>query len=602
MLRFREMTLGQRDDGAKTVEASISSDAPVYRQGLGMERLLHTSDAIDLSRAPLPLLSSHNRSETPVGIVEDLRIADGKLRGRLRFGESTRAKEAWADVKAGVLRSVSIGYEIHDGHFDGEEYLVTDWAPFEVSLVSVPADNSVGIGRSYGDTHVMQNQTSTNDDTGRQALSRSQRRAAARDEQDSRSAANEMYALAEQLGISTERVRGFVGERGFDMDGFRAFALRSMRDNGALRASEESELDLSRRELEQYSFVRAIRSQIDPEYARQEGGFELECSREIAKQRGRDPSGLFVPPDVIFGRRDLTVGSPTGGGYLKPTDHLAEGFVDILRNKSHILGAGVTELKDLRGDVVIPTKVGAATASWVDEGSSPPQSDMSVGQIAMAPKSIAGFTVYTRKMMKQSSPDVEMLVRRDLADSLAVELDRTAIAGNGVGAQPLGVINTTGVASVSIGANGGAPTWDHVLDLEQALAGANADGGLLAYLGSTAIRRKLKGTLKVPADAGAGFCWENGRESGEGLMNGYRALASNNVPSNLSKGSGTSLSALIFGNWADLIIGFWGGLDILVDPYTLATSGGYQVVAMMDCDIAVRRVQSFAAITDAVTT
>lgn len=603
MLHFREMLLEQRDGESRTVEASLSSEAPVYRPGLGDEKLMHTVAAVDLSRAPLPLLTSHNRSETPVGVVENLRLAAGKLRGTLRFGESARAKELLADVKAGVLRSLSIGYEILEGRSVGDEYHVTKWRPYEASLVAVPADPSVGIGRSYGDLHFMENITEHGEDQG-QHLSRSQRRAAHRAEDQSREAATEVYALAEQLGISNAQVRSFADIHGHDLDAFRAHALKLVgrMGGGSLRPSEEPEIGLTKREAERFSFVRAIRAQIDPEFARREAGFELECSRAYAKLRGREAQGIGIPPDVLHARRDLTVGSPAGGGYLKPTDHLAEGFIDVLRAKAQVFGLGATQLTGLRGDVQIPKKTGAAGASWVDEGSAAPQSDMAVGQVALAPKTVAGHTVFTRKMMLQASPDIEMLVRLDLADSLGVEMDRAAIAGSGSGSEPTGILNIVGVGSVAIGTNGGAPTWDHVLDLEQALAGVNADTGLLAYLGSTAIRRKLKGTLKVTADAGAGFCWENGREPGEGVMNGYRALASNNVPSNLTKGTGTSLSALVFGNWSDLVVGIWGGLDLLVDPYSLATSGGYRVVAMLDCDIAVRRVQSFATITDAVTT
>lgn len=600
MIHYRALLLEKLNDTDRTVEASLSSETPVFRPGLGREILSHAPGAIDLSRAPIPVLTSHKRDETPVGVVENLRVAGGKLRGTLRLGSSQRAKEVWEDIKAGVLRNISVGYSIIKGAAKGDDYLVSLWQLLEVSLVAVPADPTVGIGRSFVQGTTMEN---TQTIELEQHISRSQRRAAARSEEENRDAASQIYAFAEQFKIPSQKVNSFIQERGFDVDAFRGFVLNNIRDTGSIRPHESPEIGMSRHEARQFSFVKAILAKVAPSYGQRNCGLEIEASRAVAQQLGREPQGIFVPSEVLMSR-DLTVGTPAAGGYLRPTDHYAEGFIDILRNSTHVINLGATELNELRGDVSIPSQTGSATGYWLEEGQAPTESNLQFGQVLIKPKTVGGFVDYSRKMMLQASPDIEMLVRRDLAGVIAVEVDRVAINGSGSGAEPLGILNTSGVGSVAIGANGGAPTWSHMLQLEEALATSNADVGSIGYLTNPKVRRKLKETTKVSADAGAGFIWEAapGDALGFGRINGYRAAASNNVSSSLTKGTANGVcSAIILGNWADLVIGRWGALDLLVDPYTLGASGGVRVVALLDCDMALRRAASFAVIKDALT-
>ncbi len=600
MLHYRALQLENPNDADRTVEASLSSETPYFRNGVGNEILSHAPGAIDLSRSPLPVLTSHNSSETPVAIVENLRVSGGKLRGVLRFGASQRALEVWKDVQAGVLRNTSVGYQIITGTAKGKDYLVSRWMPYEVSLVSVPADVTVGIGRSFNEGNPMetnQEQASGNN------MSRSQRRALSHVDEENRDNTKEILATAVQFKIPTRQVIDFMDEHGTNVERFRKFVLSNIKGNGAIRVSESPEIGLTQHEAGQFSFVKAIQAKLDPSWGQRYAGFEMEASRAVAAKIGREPQGIFVPPEVMMSR-DLAVGTPSTGGYLRPTEHLAEGFIDLLRKRALVIAMGATQIHDLRGQLSIPSQVSSGTAYWVAEGSSPTESGMAFGQVLLEPKTIGGWTDYTRKMVLQASPDIENLVRRDLASIIAVELDRTAINGSGSGAEPLGVLNTTGIGNVTIGTDGGAPTWAHMLALEEALATVNADVGSVGYITNPKVRRKLKGTTKASTDSGAGFVWDSstGDEAGFGRINGYRAASSNNVPSNLVKGSsGSVCSSIVIGNWADLVVGHWGALDILVDQYSLATSGGFRVVALLDCDIGVRRAASFAAIKDALT-
>jgi HK97 family phage major capsid protein len=205
----------------------------------------------------------------------------------------------------------------------------------------------------------------------------------------------------------------------------------------------------------------------------------------------------------------------------------------------------------------------------------------------------------SRRLLIQSSVDVEALIQRDLAAGLAVAIEAAAINGTSTSSQPTGILNTSGIGTSTGGANGAAPTWANIVALESELGIDNADIGALAYLTNARVRGKLKQTTKSTS-AVTGFVWDDG----EFPLNGYRAAVTSNVPSNITKGTTTgSLSAIIFGNFSDLLLGFWGnGIDILVDPYTGSSAGTVRIRSLADVDVAVRHAESFAAMPDALTT
>lgn len=443
--------------------------------------------------------------------------------------------------------------------------------------------------------------TVTENDT----LSRSQRRSSNFAALDERERVQEIAAIGQQFNLQNEANRAIADGTG--IDAFRTLAMSRLRDSGAMRAAESPEIGLTHREIEQFSFVKAIMAQIDPANHAHRAGFEMEASRALAQKLRRDPRGIYVPGEVLryqrANTRDLVAGTPAYGGNLVATEHHADSFITLLRNRSHVINLGATTIGDLVGNVSIPSQVGAASAFWVAEGGAPTESVQTFGQVPLTPKTVGAFTDFTRRMLLQATPDIESVVRADLAGIIGVEVDRVAIAGSGLNDEPRGILNASGIGSVEIGTNGGAITWAHVLQMEEAIANANADEGALAYMTNNKARRALKGTTKVSGDAGAGFIWsDEARDAaGYGTLNGYRSAASNNVPSNFTKGTGTNLSAMIFGNWADVLIGQWGGLDILVDKITNGTSGGTRVIALLDMDIAIRRVTSFAAVKDATT-
>jgi len=415
-------------------------------------------------------------------------------------------------------------------------------------------------------------------------------------------------AFKESRDLTTEERASFDAAMqsadGLQADIRRLSALKE--ENGRLLDSAgrlvqpQTNLDLSETERKGYSLFRAIRAMADQKTGKQnawaQAGFEQEASREIAKRLGMEPKGLFVPFDVQSEKRDQVVGTPTAGGNLVGTDLMASSFIELLRNRMVVQQAGARVMNGLTGNVAIPRQTSGASAYWVAESGSPTESQAAFDQVTMTPKTMGSFVDIARRLILQSSVDAERFVREDIAAAIAREADRVGLHGSGSGNEPRGVANVSGINAVVGGTNGAAPTWPLMVKLETEVAADNADLGALAYVTNTKVRGKLKETEKF---AGGGReIWQDGATP----LNGYAAYVSNQVLSNLTKGSSSGVcSAIFFANWADLIYGNWGVMDVLVDPYTGGTSGTLRVISLVDMDVIVRHQESFCLMADALT-
>lgn len=371
-------------------------------------------------------------------------------------------------------------------------------------------------------------------------------------------------------------------------------SLEAAMQASAGRALPAAAIGMTQREVQQYSLIRAINASAKNDWRGAE--LEKEASDAVAKSLGREARGFFVPFEWQMERRDMTT-TDAAGGYTIATNLLAQSFIELLRNRMVVRAAGATVLSGLVGDVAIPKQTGGATAYWVAENVAPTESTPATGQVTLAPKTVGAYVDISRKLLKQSSLDIEAFVRNDLASTLALAIDAAALHGSGAGSEPTGIAAVSGIGSVVGGAQGAAPDWADIIDLETAVAQDNADIGRVAYMTNAKVRGKLKQTAKVGSTDSVRI-WS---EDNQAPLNGYPAWVTNQVSSTLTKGTVTTCSAIFFGNWADLIIGTWGTLDLMADPYTASTTGAVRVVALQDVDIAVRHEESFAAMLDALT-
>lgn len=633
---------------ARTVELSFASEEP-YARWWGVEILSMDRGAVRMGRlsgGQHPLLVDHERGDQ-VGVVERAWIGDDrKARAIVRFGRSARAEEIFRDVQDGIRALVSVGYRIHDAKLTrtndagDDEYLVTDWEPYEVSIVSIPADPTVGVGRGLDRAAMRSLFTSSDRSAIPQQKEHSMPDPIAEQDKPGQTADPKDHLKAAQTGATAERQRmrdiTALGKKfsrsqadidkaiddGVSYDAFREATFAGLEQSGALRLAEPSTIGMGKKEVQAFRMTNVLAAAMFPtdESVRKMAAFELEACRAAADRRVDTPAersgALCIPLDVLTApldmrasdaeaaaqmaiqramRRDLNAGTPGAGGNLIATTLMSSSFIDLLVNQLSVMQMGVTMMPGLVGNIAIPRATGGTTGYWVGEAQAPTESQPSFDQIGMTPKTVGAFCDYTRRLLLQSSIAVEAFLRMDIARTLALMIDRGALMGSGSGAEVRGLLNTAGIGSVVGGVNGAAPTWDHIVELETQLANVNASGGSLGYVTNSKVRGKLKRTQQ--------FGGTNGRAIWDGPeVNGTRAVVSNQIPSNLTKGTSAGLcSAIAYGNWSDLLIGLWGGLDIAVDPYTHSTTGTKRIVALQDIDVLVRQPQSFSVMLDALT-
>jgi HK97 family phage major capsid protein len=320
-----------------------------------------------------------------------------------------------------------------------------------------------------------------------------------------------------------------------------------------------------------------------------------------AREAGLNSTGNITIPKMFVrgvGRkenRDLVVGTTTLGGFTVATE--VGDLIPFLNPRLVTEALGATYLTGLSSNIDFPRNDSASAAAWEGENTANDETSPTFDRIQLSPNRLGAFTDISKQLLVQSTVDIENFVRNSLSVALANALDTAAINGSGQSNQPLGILNTAGIGSVSLGTDGGSPNFKAIVDLETEIAAANADFGTMAYLTTPGVRGFLKTAEK--ATNTAQFVYMDSTVPGEGMLNGYRTRVSTLVPSNLTKGNGSNLHSIIFGDFSALIIGQWAGIDLVVDPYTSAKNALVTLVVNSWWDVAVRHAASFAAIKDA---
>ena len=595
-LQTRELTIDKVDKKKREIHVSFSSDAKI-RKYWGYEILDHTPSSVRLERLntnSAPFLVNHDRGQH-IGIVVKGWIDEAENKGRaiVRVGKSDYAEEIFQDVLDEIRTTISFSYHVHKAVLEEEDadgldtYRATDWEPVEISLESVPADISVGVGRAAD-----LKKTETN----KQGFIQMKQKTKVADENnkpdvvnvdDIRSQLtaelNQRYAEITQIGEDfnmAEEAREAI-QKNLSVDQFRQKAMEKLKTEKAIDTKKYT-VDLTEKEARNYSILKMINAQLSGDH--RGCGLEIEVSNELAKRMKQKPEGFYVPHDMlvrvgqvygIFNQsRDITAGGT--GSNLIGTDHQPQSFIELLRAKAVLTRLGAMILSGLTGDISIPKQTGAATAYWGTEGFTPTESTPTFGALNMSPKFVSAFVDYSRKMLLQGSPSVEGLVILDLLRVVTLAIDNQGIQGDGTGGTPTGIINTSGVGAVT----GTSLGWSGVLEFETDVTEANGDGERLDWLCRPSVRGILKQRVKV---AGHPEYLMQGRE-----MNGYNVTASTQVPA----------SHLIFGDFSQVILGLWGVLDIMVNKYTGADEGNTRIHAYQAADVGVRQAAAFSVSTN----
>ncbi len=610
----------------RTVELAFASEQP-YERYWGIEILDCSAPAMRLGRMTTgaPLLADHDTADV-IGVVESVTLgADRVARAVVRFGKSTRAQEVFQDVVDGIRRNVSVGYMIHKATLvnsvDGlDTYRVTDWEPFEVSLVSVPADASVGVGRSLASAEQKSVCVSINvevelDDDALDALEDATE--ATDPMADPMAATSAMPAATDPSGYDAARAKPTpitstpkgrtmsdiqaTAERnhaleisklaatiagagdlalksiqaGHTVEQFQAEVLRNL----ATKPLPTADIGLTVKDGQRYSVLRAIRALTDKDWTH--AGFERECHNSILKRAGMAEApnnGFFVPYEVQ--KRDMTAGTANAGGVLVATDNLASSFIDLLRNRAVVAQLGATMLSGLQGNVTIPRQTAGGTAYWLtNETTGITESQQTLGQLSLTPKNVGAYTEISRQLMMQSSPAADMLVMNDLSKVLALAIDLAALEGSGASGQPTGISNTASIGSVS----GTSLAYAGILEFQTDVAGSNALTANCAYVTTPTVAALLAGRQRFTSTDTP--LWTGNVLDGN--MSGFRAMSTVQV----------TAASMVFGDFSQVVIGEWGMLELALNPYANFATAITGVRAIQTVDVGVRYAGAFSRAT-----
>jgi len=583
-IEYRTVTLSRSqhiDEEKRTVRMGVSSEEPVERS-FGKEVLSHKAEDINMSfiqSKTAPLLLDHDMTKQ-IGVIEEFRLDEEAKRttALVRFGKSDLAREVFQDVVDGIRLNVSLGYRIDKMERvekDDETYYRAAFTPMEVSMVSIPADQSrlVGVGRSQTKQTISHKEEKEMEEKNEINLDEVKSQAFVEAQADFKRNSKEIIDLAKRhnkADLGNQAIQD-----GLSVEEFRGMLLENISNDKPLETP--SEIGLDKQEIRRFSILRAIRAMANPtdRKLQEEAAFEFECSEAAGKIYGKTAQGVLLPPEVLanWGQRDMNASDDSN---LIGQDFRAGDFIDVLRNNSAVMPLA-TMLNGLSGDVKIPKKTAASAAAFISsEGGAAGESEMTIGSVTMSPKTLGAFTDVTRQLMIQSSLDVENLIRNDLAAAMAIAIDDAALEGSGSSGNPTGITNTTGINTVSL-SSAAAPTFAEIVSMESSLSVDNALLGDLSYI----VHPTNAGTLKTTEKASntAQFVLTNGE------MNGYPVVVSPQITAN----------NYVFGNFNDLLVGMFGGLDLVVDPFTNSTSGTVRVVALQSVDVAVRHAVSFCA-------
>lgn len=592
-----------------------------------IEELDMSERAVDLSRlmSGAPVLNSHARQQLSdvLGVVERAWLQDGRGWADLRFSERAEVEPYWVDVRDGIIRQVSVGYEVlemREGPKDKETgyrvMRVTRWQPFEVSMVAVGADPEASTRaepeKSRACTVYLAAEapaeTPTAAPSALQGARKMEQQEGAVDKaadikvidspkphrpvaelEQQRKKAIENLCRANNLDV---RYASRWISAGTSLEDVSEEILKVLEERGKDNPAAVADIGMTAREVEQFSLFRMISAIQSKDFSK--AGFEKRCHEAVAAQvmqklgRGASAEGnFFVPAEVLKAqtsrRRDLTAIPGSAGGFLVETANVS--FIELLRNRSVLFNMGARRLSGLTGNVAVPKQTGAATANWMsgetDAGLA--YSDQVFGQLALTPKTVVAGTKISRQLQLQSDPSAESIVMMDLAAQVSLAMDSAGLVGTGP-ASPVGIINTAGIG----GFTGTNITYALLLNSQEDLALANTLSESCGYVSHPTATTVLM-TKSRFANTDTPL-WEGNMLNGTCI--GFRGMTSNQMPA----------SRVLFGDFSQVIVGEWGVLELAVNPTENFLAGIIGLRAMYSCDIGVRYPAAFSYASNDVTT
>lgn len=607
---FTLETKGEGENEEKVVRVSVSSEAPYFRQWMwdartkdwvhGYEVLGHADGEVDFTRMKDGLVIQDTHFGDQIGLIRNPEIKDGKIGGVIEFCCGERAQEIKKDALAGLRRNMSVGYRVMEYKLVGEAedgepiYRAVKWMPHEASFVNTPADTEVGVGRSL-----------ENNAAAVSAAHKERKANMPTETKAELTPANvvECFRLAKAANADTGVVDELI-KSGKSFDEIRGELLGKVEAYHKELAAKKPDMPAStkgaevvdegtRKEIvKKYNLGNVLRALAG---AKVDIGYEREISAEMEAKTGRKAQGIIIP-DFVRAAGSETFGTPhtgtlTGvggdGKYTIATNLLSGSFIDALRDALVLSGAGMQTLTGLVGDIAIP-KGGKVQAAWIsNEDGDATKTNPTMGQVTATPHTCGAYVDMTRKLLLQSSIDVQAFCTKELVYALAHAMEEAAFNGAGTNGVPKGLFSQI---TQAVSFTAGAPTKAKILEMITKIDEANGNLGTMKFIGRPSVWGLLGGTLDYTTITGTGGA-VGGVTSGKYLLDtatntveGYGFIKSNIAPA----------KSLVFGDFSQLMLCLWSGTDIVVDPYSNATKGALRVVALQDADIIVRQPEAFS--------
>lgn len=608
--RSAQLSRAEADEQNRTVIVAFSSEQSVQRS-FGLEVLSHNPIDVDLSflaSGRAPLLLEHER-EDQIGVVESATIDQDKVgRAVIRFSKGKEGDEVFQDVLDGIRSNISVGYKITGQRIEDTpngKVVYCQWTPVEISVVSIPADQTVGVGRA-ADEVATESQSINNNENGSQSVNETIGSQSEQTTSDSQ-IANEVTTEAEIADLtntaqrsdqsikgkntmtietqfdadsirSAERARvseitsiakrfdaedvatQFVAD-GRSVDEFRAAVLEKMSKAPAVRST--ATIGLPDKEAQEYSLGRAIAALVSGDWS--EAGYELECSRAAAKAQGKlqTRSNLFVPAEVLT--RSAGANAVTAAGNPSLVNRTKVGFMDVLFNNTIAQRLGVQYMTGLNGVIELPKFTSAVQARFVDEGQDGTIDAITSGVVELKPRTLVALAELTRSMVLNGTA-MEQRIQAQLQKAVATKIDAAVFEA---------ILAETGIAWGTLGAGG--VDYAAIRELIKDVEVANALNDMAMFAFNPIVGNALATTVKDTNTAGIYL------RADDGSVAGYQTASSNHVGSNI-----------IFGDFSNVTVGNWSTLELAIDDSAKFASGGFLLRAITDIDVAVTRPEAFA--------
>lgn len=593
MIKTRAFHLNEQSENNGVFDISVSSETPVLSRDdetneYFFEVLGHDENEVDLSffaSGNAPFLFEHKK-DRQIGVIDSAYLEDKKLRAKIRFSKAEKNLED--DVKDNIRKNISIGYFVAKYVDTGQRLnnvpvrRAVSWKLHEASLVSIPADPNVGVMRSLDENTVEAIQQNNNEETQTQTKKENKmeiniEQIRAESAQAERTRVQKISELGAKYNLR-DAAKDFI-ENNKSVELFNEYVLENMDTRATSQASQPivhatATLGLSNKEAQKFSIARAIQYLANPKDKRfeQKAAFEIECSRALEQASGLTAQGILIPFEIQRESfRDLTVAGTsqyTNSSTMNPAT-----FIDALRASSIILANGATVLANLKGNLPIPRMTTDPTATHDTEGAAFTESTPVFDQLTLSPKIVNATVDVSKLAIHQSELALEALITDTLRKVITNKMDQSMIYGNLANGGQTGLFEGTEAANF----NAAVPSWEEIVGLESSVTQANnINYGSTVYISNATLRGKLKTKSK---DAGSGqFIHVNGE------VNGYKHIVSTQITQN---------SRVIFGDLSNMLVGLWGGIDVVVDQYTLSRNGLVSINAFAFYDHVIKQTVNF---------